>query len=362
MQDKFFTTTIKCDWEGFLRCIKRDGEPDRIYFIELFIDPEIKQAICERFELMDGIKPNDEWYEQKREIAVQRFLGYDFVRCGLENIEFQLRWDHSEDTSLFKRSEGRRFVNEHSGPITNWGEYEAYPWPDVNAATSRALEWYEKNLPDDMCVIASGGFAHFAEFLNWLMGYETLCYALFDNRNLVKAISDRLVDFYRVMADKFLQFERVKILWGSDDMGFRSGTLISPDDLREFVLPGHKMLAKISHNADRPYLLHSCGKLESVMDDLIEDVGIDAIHSFEDTIIDVIAAKQRYGDKTALLGGIDVDFLCRADERQIRSRVKHTLDNCQPGGGFCLGTGNSVTNYIPLDNYLIMLDEGRKYK
>jgi uroporphyrinogen decarboxylase len=32
-----------------------------------------------------------------------------------------------------------------------------------------------------------------------------------------------------------------------------------------------------------------------------------------------------------------------------------------PGGGYCLGTGNSVANYIPLDNYLAMLDEGRKF-
>ena len=47
------------------------------------------------------------------------------------------------------------------------------------------LEWFEKNLPEDMCVIGSGGFAHFAEFLNWLMGYETLCYALYDQRDLV---------------------------------------------------------------------------------------------------------------------------------------------------------------------------------
>ena len=32
-----------------------------------------------------------------------------------------------------------------------------------------------------------------------------------------------------------------------------------------------------------------------------------------------------------------------------------------PGGGYCLGTGNSVANYIPLANYLAMLDEGRRY-
>ena len=63
----------------------------------------------------------------------------------------------------------------------------------------------------------------------------------------------------------------------------------------------------------------------------------------------------------ALLGGIDVDFLCRASEDEVRQRTRKTLEICMPGGGYCLGTGNSVANYIPVNNYLAMLDEGRKY-
>jgi len=92
-----------------------------------------------------------------------------------------------------------------------------------------------------------------------------------------------------------------------------------------------------------------------------DDVKIDAKHGFEDTIEDVCELKHTLGERIALLGGIDVDFLCRADEAAIRARGRHTLDVCMPGGAYCLGTGNSVTNYIPLDNYLAMLDEGWLY-
>ena len=120
-------------------------------------------------------------------------------------------------------------------------------------------------------------------------------------------------------------------------------------------------MAEKSHAAGRPYLLHACGKLDAIMPELLNDVGIDAKHSFEDTIESIIDAKQTYGRRVALLGGIDVDFLCRADETAIRRRVRDTLSACMPGGGYCLGTGNTVANYIPLDNYLIMLDEGRRY-
>ena len=102
-------------------------------------------------------------------------------------------------------------------------------------------------------------------------------------------------------------------------------------------------------------------QLEEIMDDLIDDVGIDGKHSYEDAILPVTEAKKRYGKRMAILGGIDVDFLCRADEKSIRRRVKETLKTCMAGGGYCLGTGNTVANYIPLENYLAMLDEGRKF-
>lgn len=356
-----FTHSVVSDCEGLLRCIRREGTPERVHNIELYLDLEVQDALCERYGIGDRLDRNDPFFLERRQVALQSFLGYDYVRCGLEGINMPLRYGIATDTADLIRETGRHYVDEHRGPITNWQEFEAYPWPDAEAASTRALEWYEENLPENMCVIGTGGFAHFAEYLSWLMGYETLCLALYDDRDLVKAISERLVEMYRVVLIRLLQFEKVRIIWGSDDMGFRSSTLIKPNDLREFVLPGHKMLADMSHAAGRPYLLHCCGKIDLIMEDLIAGVGIDAKHSFEDTIESVVEAKAKYGDRIALLGGIDIDFLCRSDEAAIRKRVRETLEVCHPGGGYCLGTGNSMANYIPLDHYLAMLDEGRRF-
>ncbi|MEJ5251441.1 MAG: hypothetical protein HPY54_12265 [Chthonomonadetes bacterium] len=352
---------VQPNWQGLVDCILRKGTPERVYYIELFLDPEVQDAICRRYHLLDDLDPDHREFYLQKQVRLMRFLGDDYVRATLEGMDWPLNRVVTEDTASIPRSGGRSYIDEHRGPITSWEEFERYPWPDPCRASTFALEWYEENLPDDMCVIASGGFAHFAEHLTWLMGYETLCYALYDQRDLVQAIAERLNEIYSVMLDRLLEFDRVKIVWGSDDMGFRSGTLISPNDLREFVLPGHRLMTQKSHAAGRPYLLHSCGNLQAIMDDLIENVQIDAKHSFEDTIESVIDFKQRYGHRIAALGGIDVDFLCRADEAQIRQRVRQTLEACLPGGGYVLGTGNSVANYIPLHNYLVMLDEGRRF-
>ncbi len=356
-----FAAECAPNWQALHDCIVNRSTPERVHHIELFLDGEIQQEIARRYGLWEGIDASDPYADCRRQVAMQRFIGFDYVRQGLDALDMPMRRHTTDDTAGLERGTGRSFVDEHAGPITSWAEFEAYPWPDPDESTTRRLEWYEENLPDDMCVIGSGGFAHFAEHITWLMGYETLCYALYDQRDLVQAISERLVGIFKKSLARMLEFERVRIIWGSDDMGFKTGTLISPDDLREFVLPGHRLMAEMSHDAGRPYLLHACGNLSEIMEDLIEQVGIDARHSFEDTIEPVTDAYDRYGERIAILGGIDVDFLCRADEQQIRERVRRTLEHCMPGGGYCLGSGNSVANYIPVDNYLAMVDEGRRF-
>jgi uroporphyrinogen decarboxylase len=33
-----------------------------------------------------------------------------------------------------------------------------------------------------------------------------------------------------------------------------------------------------------------------------------------------------------------------------------------PGGRFALGSGNTIANYIPLENYCVMLEESRAWE
>ena len=191
------------------------------------------------------------------------------------------------------------------------------------------MEWYAKNLPEDMCISGRGG--PFCEHLCWLFGYETLCYALYDQRDLVLAIKEKIEKRELQIAKILMSEPRVKIMWASDDMGFKTGLLISPQDTRALVLQGHKKLAALWHDSGRPYLLHACGKRTDILEDLIADVKIDAIHSFEDTIETITDAKRAYGQRLSLIGGIDMDFLCRANEQEIRKRVRQT-DRVLPAG------------------------------
>lgn len=358
-----FSDSITPDVKRLISVIRRERKPDRVYFIELFLDDEVKEAVVQRFHLDERLDPGDPHYGLQKEIELHRFLGYEVFRVPVIHKDFfKMAYVNTQDTTqVAGQHRGvREWTEEHGGPIQTWEDFERYPWPKVSDIDFGALEWLEKNLPENMGIYDLT--AHILEMVTFLMGYETFAYNLVDAPDLVDALAEKVGRFYMEYTGALCDFSCVPLVWGSDDMGFRSGTLASPNFLKKKILPWHRACAEVAHQKGKPYLLHNCGNIENIMEALIEDVGIDGRHSFEDTILPVTEAYGMYGHRIAILGGIDVDFLCRAPEEEIRKRVRETLDVCMQGNGYCLGTGNTVANYMPLESYLVMLDEGRRYR
>lgn len=206
-----------------------------------------------------------------------------------------------------------------------------------------------------MMIAQTGGVLECSE---WLMGYEQLCFALMDDPPFCEELFRRIEEVYTAMYTTMASIDRVGACVISDDLGFKTQTLISAADLRKYVLPVHKHLAGIVHDAGKPCILHSCGNLSEIMEDIIEDVKIDAKHSYEDAILPVEEAKRLYGSRLAILGGLDVDRLCRCSEQEVRGHTRRLVTELGADGGYALGSGNSIAAYVPISNYLAMLDEG----
>ncbi|MCK4402091.1 uroporphyrinogen-III decarboxylase-like protein, partial [bacterium] len=188
-----------------------------------------------------------------------------------------------------------------------------------------------------------------------LVGYETICYIIADDPKLAEdifeAVGSRLVRYYELSAI----YNTVGVLMSNDDWGFKTQTMLSPDDMRKFVFPWHKQIVSVAHANGKPVILHSCGCLTSVMDDVIDDMGYDGKHSYEDTIQTVESAYDQYHDRIAILGGIDLDFLCRSTPEKIYMRSKKLFERAESHGAYALGTGNSVPEYVPDRNYFAMI-------
>jgi uroporphyrinogen decarboxylase len=352
------------DFDRLLTVLRREGEPDRIPFLELFADLEIMEAVLNKpFPRAADLKPGvaDRELEARYcDLLIEFYhtLGYDYVRAVPRGGELDYGQLATEDTASLSKGD-RSWARESGGVITSWEDYEKYPWPNVKDVDYWMLEYLGDHLPEGMQLIGHG--ATILEPVMWLMGYEDLAIALYDQPDLLEAMFERAGIMSLEIVEAMCQFDAVGAVWISDDIGFRTGTMISPEHLRQYVFPWWKRIAECIHEHGRLVLLHACGNLYQVMDDIIDDVKVDGKHSFEDTFLPVTEAKKQYGERITLLGGVDVDFLCRSSEEQVRAYVRNVIDICGPGGGYALGTGNSVANYIPVQNYLAMLDEGRRY-
>jgi len=138
--------------------------------------------------------------------------------------------------------------------------------------------------------------------------------------------------------------------------------LLSTEDIQNHIIPEYSKIISLVHNAGKPFLLHSCGSIFNVMPDLIETAKINAKHSNEDQIAAFPEWVKRYGDKIALFGGIDTDALCRLSPSEIREYVTDTLKRCNKSNGIAFGSGNSIANYVPVENYLEMVKTVREYR
>jgi uroporphyrinogen decarboxylase len=344
-------TASEPDFERFLRVVLRQGEPDRVPFAELFHDYEIMVAV------QGPPQTGDADAVAAWRTKFWRDMGYDYISQGVD-IAFPTPGQTAEDTAVLSRGQ-RGWTNETKGPITSWEEYERYPWPELSPAAFRSLEVIGRHLPEGMKVAATMPGGPF-ENLTFLMGFETFSYALVDQPDLVDAIARRVNETLCKVVEHTSAMDVVGAQWLNDDMGYKGGTLASPEVMRKYIFPTQRRICEIAHANGKPVLLHSCGRLDVVMDELIDDVGIDARHSFEDVIMPVWEAKRKWGSRLALLGGVDMDVLARGTEEQVRAYTRRCVEECAPGGGWALGSGNTVANYVPVANFLAMLDEGRR--
>jgi uroporphyrinogen decarboxylase len=287
-------------------------------------------------------------------IQVWLRLGYDCVRFE-SGLPFPERTITAPDTAALG-IRPRAWADEHAGAITSWEDYERYPWPRVEDFDFFPFEYLAGRLPEGMGLLACHAGGPF-EHLSWIMSLEGLCLALKDNPDLVRAVADRIGLLLTAFYAHILDLDRVSAVFAGDDLGFRTGTLIAPGDLRTYVLPWHKLFVSMAHRKGLPYFLHSCGNLSAILDDLIGDIGIDGKHSFEDAIEPAEAFQERLGGRVAVLGGVDLNILAAGRPEDVRRRTRALVETCGARGRFAVGSGNSIPSYVPVENFLAMVDE-----
>lgn len=327
------------DFNNLLAVLNRQT-PSRPTLFEFFLNDDL-------YALLGGRPcPTDPLDRCRLMIQAFHQAGYDYTTLHASEFAFP---------SGQHATAGKMTISQNrDGLVSERDSFDAYPWPEPDAYDFSRIDKLTPDLPAGMKFIVYGP-GGVLENVIAITGYENLCYLLVDDLPLVEdlfeAVGSRLVRYYRKVVDH----KAVGALISNDDWGHATQTMLSTEAMKRLVVPWHVEIAKTIHAAGKPAILHSCGQLREVMEDVITTIGYQAKHSYEDKIQPVEEAYEQYHDRIAILGGIDLDFVCRAEPAEIWERSAAMIERTASRGGYALGSGNSIPGYVPVENYLAMI-------
>ncbi len=328
-----------------LRTTLTGGRGHRVPNIELVIDREIKDGFLGRpvVTLAD-------------EIEFRYQAGYDYAwvtvgmidPAGTVNKEFVQKSDERH----FAGEDERVWADEHDGAIRDRDDVEAYPWPDPDALDYSPFTEARGLLKPGMKLIPILGKVFTA---GWqLTGFERYCELVYEDPDLILDLTDRIGRLQVEVAQRVARFDTVGAIWVPDDIAYRTGPMLRPDWFAEHVFPYYRQIGDICREAGMPFIYHSDGDLTSMIDTII-DAGFTALHPIEPESMDIYEVRKRVGKRLCLLGNIRVHTLSTGTPEEIRELVRDRVLNLGHDGAYCVGSSNSVPNYVPLENYQAML-------
>jgi hypothetical protein len=248
-----------------------------------------------------------------------------------------------------------------AGPIQTMADLEKYPFDELPGIFWKTykphLEAIRKIIPKGMKAYGGCGYGIF-ESAEDLVGYQQLATMQYTDPDLFALLFRKIGDLYEVLwsemarswSDLFVFFRM------GDDLGYKTSTLLEPGTIRKHILPQYKRVIDIVHAAGKKFLLHSCGNIFEVMEDIIA-LGIDAKHSNEDEIAPFEKWIGLYNDRIGIFGGIDVNILCLDKPDEVRRIVlERGMKYRGMARGYGIGSGNSITAYVPVENFLALTD------
>ena len=330
------------NFNNILKVLNKE-KPDRPTLFEFFLNFEL-------YEKLAGCKfpPSTTPIDMNR-LKIKAFAtaGYDYATVHSSGFHFP----NDKVSKANSESSAQTMSINDNFVIFDKKSFDEYKWLEPDDFDYSNMGQIEKDLPGNMKVMVDGPMGLLENAIR-LVGYENLCFMIYEDEQLVYDIFDNIGKRLYRHYEKSLEYSSVGIIMSNDDWGFNTQTMLSVEQMRKFVFPWHKRFVELAHEKGRPIVLHSCGNFNEIMDEVIDDIKYDGKHSYEDNILSVEKSYDRWGGRIAILGGIDLDFIVNKTSEEIKKRCRDMLVKGERG--YALGTGNSVPTYVPDDNYFAM--------
>jgi uroporphyrinogen decarboxylase len=235
---------------------------------------------------------------------------------------------------------------EDVAPLLSPDTAQRWEHLDAHRAELRAADAAGK-----MIVLDSiGGYM----YLRALVGPEETCCLFIDEPRLVQRMMEAwlaLADAVAAWAQQVVEIDEVFL---AEDICYNHGLLISPDMVREFLLPYYQQLLANVRSRQRRKKLHfqldTDGNCREAIE-LYRRIGMDVMSPFEVAAgNDVVEIARRYGD-LVILGGIDKRVLAAG-----RDAIDEHLDRILPfmvaRGGYVPTCDHGVPDNVSYESYL----------
>ncbi len=348
------------DFANLRKAFLSQGEPARVPALEYAADKAIKAKFL-------GREPKT--VEDEAEFFLG--CGYDFVpvlfgirltlveRAASAGHAAPMRRAAAHYSANQDETSERLWAEENAGLIGDEAAFDRFEWPDPDGYPYDDIARLGRLLPAEAKVIPVVGYVFAAAWM--LVGFERFCLDLAEGGGLAERVIERIGQIHLRVIENLLEFDCVGAVCMPDDLAYTHSLIVRPDFLRRHVFPWHRRIGDRVRAKGLPYLFHSDGRYLPVIDDLIE-CGYHAIHPCEPASMDIVELKRRYGGRLCLCGNINLDrTLTLGTPEEVDEEVRQRIRAVGPGGGYCCGSSNSVTEYVPYANFQAMLAAIEKY-
>jgi uroporphyrinogen-III decarboxylase len=193
-----------------------------------------------------------------------------------------------------------------------------------------------------------------------LMGDEALCYAFYDQPELLLDILKTFTETSLEVIRRISRYVKIDNLCIGEDLAGKSGPLLSPEHVREYFMPYYNAVWDAAREAEAAlFSQDSDGYIEPVMEAFIE-CGVNVFYPCEPAAgMDIVKLRERFGKRCAFKGGIDKMALLGSKD-DIDCELRYKLTNTSLHSGVVFGLDHRIPNGISIENYRYYINRARE--
>jgi uroporphyrinogen decarboxylase len=256
---------------------------------------------------------------------------------------FGVIWDRSIDKD----------IGNVKGQVLQQPSLDGYSFPNpVDPNVFQDIPGKINKYPDRFRVFVVGFSLY--ERAWTLRGLQTLLMDFYDHPKFIRELFHVITDYNIAQITEAVKFDIDGIRFG-DDWGQQHGLQMGPKLWHEFIYPELKRMYKVVRDAGKYVIIHSCGDVDELFDDLVE-IGVQCFNPFQPEVMDTAALLKQYRGRLAFYGGMSTQKILPYGSVEDVRRETHRLLGLGSQGGYIFSPAHDVPKDVPLENMLAFID------